>query len=288
MSKMINNELKKGGFLKQVQKDKYSMRLHVIGGQISAEQLLKIKEISEKFGKGYVHITSRQGIEIPFVDFNDIVIVKQELEKAGLSLGASGQRVRGVVACQGNSICNSGLIETSELAREIDTRYFNKDLPHKFKIGITGCKNNCLKAEENDLGIKGAAIVSWNADNCNFCGACKNVCKWNVIRINKTKKTLNFNEKKCENCGKCTKVCPRSCWSATYGYKVFIGGTFGKNIITGEQLVPIIMDKETLFEVIDTTIEYFAEFAKSKERLIHTIKRNGDDILKERLKCIVS
>jgi dissimilatory sulfite reductase (desulfoviridin) alpha/beta subunit len=35
----------------------------------------------------------------------------------------------------------------------MDRRYFGKELSHKFKIGITGCKNSCLKAEENDLGI---------------------------------------------------------------------------------------------------------------------------------------
>ena len=39
------------------------------------------------------------------------------------------------------------------LAKELDDRYFARELPHKFKFGITGCQNNCLKAEENDVGI---------------------------------------------------------------------------------------------------------------------------------------
>ena len=40
---------------------------------------------------------------------------------------------------------------------------FGHDLPHKFKFGVTGCQNNCLKAEENDVGIKGAIRVNWNS-----------------------------------------------------------------------------------------------------------------------------
>jgi dissimilatory sulfite reductase (desulfoviridin) alpha/beta subunit len=288
MDEHINDMLKQGGFLKQVQKGKYSVRLHIIGGQVSLEKLTQITKISEKFGLGYVHITSRQSIEIPFIDFKDIVPVKQELELAGLEIGVSGPNVRGIVACQGNSVCRYGLIDTSELACEIDGRYYGKVLPHKFKIGLTGCKNNCLKVEENDLGIKGAAIVSWNRGGCNFCGVCENVCNWHVIRIDKLEKTLVHNSDMCENCGKCVELCPKSCWSTVFGYKVFIGGSFGKNIVTGKQYTSIITDAKTLFHIIDAVIAYFAEFAKPKERLYFTLKRIGENVLKDRLTKIIN
>jgi len=41
-------ELKKGGFMKQVDKDRFSLRLRIVGGQIKAEQLAKVNEIAQK------------------------------------------------------------------------------------------------------------------------------------------------------------------------------------------------------------------------------------------------
>ena len=57
--------LKKGGFMRQKQKGMFSLRLQVIGGTLTAENLQVIYQVAEKFGKGYVHLTSRQGVEIP-------------------------------------------------------------------------------------------------------------------------------------------------------------------------------------------------------------------------------
>ena len=51
------------------------------------------------------------------------------------------------------------------LQKKLDERYFARELPHKFKFGVTGCQNNCLKAEENDVGIKGASIVEWGGSS---------------------------------------------------------------------------------------------------------------------------
>jgi sulfite reductase beta subunit-like hemoprotein len=43
--------LKKGGFMKQRQKDTFSLRLSVVGGQVTAEQLVAITEVANRFGK---------------------------------------------------------------------------------------------------------------------------------------------------------------------------------------------------------------------------------------------
>ena len=56
--------LKKGGFMRQKQKNHFSLRLSVVGGQVSASQLTAITKVAEKYGRGYIHLTSRQGIEM--------------------------------------------------------------------------------------------------------------------------------------------------------------------------------------------------------------------------------
>ena len=63
--------LKKGGFMRQKQKNNFSLRLAVVGGYLTAENLTKIAEVAEKYGDGHVHLTSRQGVEIPFINTSE-------------------------------------------------------------------------------------------------------------------------------------------------------------------------------------------------------------------------
>jgi anaerobic sulfite reductase subunit C len=287
MDELTYKELKKGGFMRQVQNEKFSLRLRSVGGQINANQLQKISEIAKKYGQGYIHLTSRQGIEIPFIDFKDINSVKGELATVGLEPGACGPRVRTITACQGNEICGSGLIETSNLAKELDAKYFAKDLPHKFKIGITGCRNNCLKAEENDLGIKGGLKPQWDTNSCTYCGVCKAVCPAKAIEINKKTNELKFDESQCIYCGKCVKSCPTDAWNGKNGYVTSLGGLYGNSIAFKKNLLPLITDKETLFKVIDITIEFFKENANAGERFRFTLDRVSIDKLKTKLEEVI-
>ena len=80
-------ELKKGGFMRQRQKDHFSMRLKSVGGHFTAAQLGTVQKVAEQYGKGYVHLTSRQGIEIPFIRLEDIDAVKKALHEGGVSVG---------------------------------------------------------------------------------------------------------------------------------------------------------------------------------------------------------
>ncbi|MCR4947333.1 MAG: 4Fe-4S binding protein [Lachnospiraceae bacterium] len=267
--------LKKGGFMKQKQKDHFSLRLSVVGGQVSAEQLAAITEVAEKYGHGYIHLTSRQGIEIPFIKLEDIDDVKEALAKGGAKPGVCGPRVRTITACQGAAVCPNGCIETEELAQELNDRYFGRELPHKFKFGITGCQNNCLKAEENDLGIKGGVEVEWKKDACINCGVCEKVCRSGAITIRD--KAIEIDREKCNYCGRCVFSCPTDAYETTPGFLVSFGGLFGNSINKGQEIIPFIKDKETLFRICDAALQFFDENAKSGERFKFTIDRIGKD-----------
>ena len=274
-------ELKKGGFMKQKQKGYGSLRLQVVGGNLTAENIRTVSEVAEKYGRGYVHMTSRQGIEIPFIKVEQLAEVKEALAKGGVKTGVCGPRVRTVTACQGSEICPSGCIDTYTLAQELDERYFGRELPHKFKFGVTGCQNNCLKAEENDVGIKGGMEVSYKQDACIGCGVCVKACRQGALSMVDGKIVLD--ESKCNKCARCVKSCPTDAWEGTPGYIVSFGGTFGNFVYKGEELVPIIKDKETLFRVTDAAIEFFEENAKPSERFRKTLERVGDEGLKEKV-----
>jgi dissimilatory sulfite reductase (desulfoviridin) alpha/beta subunit len=280
--------LKKGGFMRQIQKDTFSMRLKVVGGQMSSEQLDRISEVARKYGRGYVHFTSRQGVEVPFISLGDIEAVKKELSDGGVQVGVCGPRVRTVTACQGKAVCPSGAIETTALAEEMDARYFGKELPHKFKIGITGCRNNCLKAEENDMGIKGGLFPEWKETACTFCGVCEAVCPPGVVKVDQDQKTLSFEESGCVACGKCVKSCPSGAWEGRGGYLLSFGGMFGNEIQEGLSLLPLVFEKEQLFKAADAAIRFFETHGKPGERMGKTIKRVGQGPLKKALEEAVN
>lgn len=274
--------LKKGGFMRQKQKGYFSLRLQVVGGNLTAENIKTVSEVAEKYGHGYVHMTSRQGIEIPFIRFEDIEEVKAELAKGGVKPGVCGPRVRTVTACQGEAICPSGCIDTYELAQELDKRYFGRELPHKFKFGVTGCQNNCLKAEENDLGIKGGMVVTYDKPACINCGVCVKACREGALTA--TEDGIVLDAEKCNNCGRCVKSCPVDAWKGESGYIVSFGGLFGNKIYKGESIVPIIKDKETLFRVADAAVKFFEDNAKAGERFRFTLQRVGEDKFEQVIK----
>lgn len=283
MAEVDYKALKKAGLMRQVQKNNFSMRLRAVGGRVNGEQLQKIKEVADKYGQGYIHLTSRQGIEIPFIRLADIEAVTAELAQAGVLLGACGPRVRTITACQGAAICPDGLIDTAELAADLDERFGGREVPHKFKFGITGCRNNCLKAEENDLGFKGGLQPEWSEKNCNFCGLCEAVCQATAIKVDKATRELAFEQEKCIYCGKCARGCPVAAWTGKSGYILSFGGLFGNRIATGVELLPIIFEKEKLFPVVEKTLAFFSKYGRAGERFRDTVDRVGWDAFKKEL-----
>lgn len=148
-------QLRARGVMQQADASRFTFRLGSPGGAIPAETLSTIAELAGRFGSGRVHLTTRQGVEIPDVPDRQVQALCDALGEAGIGHGTSGPVVRGVVACPGLR-CRFGLIDTQKLARTIQQHLASRGpLPHKFKIALTGCANRCAKPQENDLGLTG-------------------------------------------------------------------------------------------------------------------------------------
>ncbi len=148
-------ELKAQAMMIEKGGERFSVRLSVIGGHLEAAQLRTAADLAERFGAGCVHLTTRQGVEIPHVAFENLAPLRAALDEAGLKLAAAGRCVRGIVACPG-TYCMHGAVDSQGLAQRLHARIGTRaGLPHKFKIAIAGCLNGCTKPLENDLGIAG-------------------------------------------------------------------------------------------------------------------------------------
>lgn len=274
--------LKKVGIIKQKQKDLFAMRLHVVGGDLTAEQLRRIADVAIRYGKGGVHFSTRQGVEIHNVSYENLQKARQELASAGIQMGACGPRIRIIVACPGSATCRWGLIETKEIAGELDKRCFRKETPHKFKISVTGCPNNCAKATENDVGVMGGVLPRWSGEACTRCDLCIHACPTNAI--DKKGEDYSLNRDACILCGICIAVCPTSSWVADkQGYSLFLGGTMGKRPRLGTKIKELINNEEELYGLIEGAIGFFKKHGKEKERFGHLIDRIGLDKLRSEI-----
>ena len=67
-----------------------------------------------------------------------------------------------------------GNYNTAAFAKRIEKAIFPNDL--HFKIALTGCANDCIKARMHDFGIIGMTEPQYDPNRCVSCGACIKGC----------------------------------------------------------------------------------------------------------------
>jgi NAD(P)H-nitrite reductase large subunit len=150
---MAEDLLEKGAIL---QRDKvtYAIAPHIPGGIITDFNLLrKIADVAEKYGVKAIKLTSATRFALVGLEAADLDGVWQEL---GLAPGAAiGLCVRSVKICPGTTFCRIGMQDAVGVGLKLDDKYHGMELPYKFKIGVSGCPNNCSEASVKDLGLVG-------------------------------------------------------------------------------------------------------------------------------------
>lgn len=148
MNKMDINtkKIKKNAFRVTKVRGFTASRVRVPGGHLNAEILEKVAKIAREYGNGTVHITSRQGFEIPGIPYELIPKINEDLQPIIDALninqpvrgeGYSASGTRNVTACIGNRVCPYACYDTTAFAQRIEKAIFPHDL--HFKIALTGC-----------------------------------------------------------------------------------------------------------------------------------------------------
>jgi len=278
------------GMIRQKQHDYYFLRLKVVAGDLTATQMACIALLAERYGRGVVHLSTRQGIEIHHVHHDNLESARRVLEVSGIQMGASGNTVRVIVACPGEATCKWGVMDTKKIAKELDRRFFNQAAPSKFKMAVTGCANNCTKANENDIGVRGAIEPEWVSTSCCDCQLCVKVCPAKAIErresgSNGTRAfSYTINRDRCINCSVCTQHCSGEAWViGRKGYTLFIGGTMGKIPRFATVLKRMIQSEEELWDLIQKALDCHRKHGRKKERFGHMIDRIGIEQVREEI-----
>lgn len=276
------------GFLRdKTTADKFNARVITRNGKITAEETRTIAEAAEMYGSGEVTMTSRLTMEIQGVPFDNIDAIREYLMHAGLETGGTGSKVRPVVSCKGTT-CQYGLADTFALSEEIHERFYHGysgvKLPHKFKIAVGGCPNNCVKPDLNDIGIIGQRIPQEDLEKCKGCKVCQVVdsCPIQIAKVEDGK--IVIDDDACNHCGRCIGKCPfKVIEDYEDGYRIYIGGRWGKKAAAGKYLDKVFTEKEEALDVIEKAILLFREQGITGERFADTISRIGFEDVQEQL-----
>ena len=281
--------LKGRGYILTNDGEHFIARIITIDGLLNSEEMAVVSEAARKFGDGRVAMTTRLTVEAQGITYENIEPFNEFIAKVGLYTGGTGSRVRPIVACKG-TVCVHGLINTQELAREIHEQFYkgwyDVKLPHKFKIGIGGCPNNCIKPGLNDFGIMGQEVPEYDPDDCSGCKKCAVVEKCPVKAAHLDEDgIMQIDRDACNNCGKCIGACNFDTVSLKkVGYKIIVGGYWGKRQHPG-YVIDEIYTKEEVFEMIERSILLYREQGKTGERFGMFIDRIGLDNFTAQLKA---
>ena len=288
---MLTNEqitsVKGRGFLRNRGTVCFSGRIVTVAGLFTPDQLHAIAECSEKYGNGKVIFTARLAAEIVGIPFDKIPEAEAFMAERGLYFGGTGAKVRPITACKGTT-CVYGNIDTQALAKVIYDKFYigmrDVKLPHKFKIGVGGCPNSCMKPSLNDVGVEGCRAFSFDSELCRGCKKCAvaESCPTKAVSVVNGKAVIDTS--KCTSCGVCVGKCPFGAVpkEAASVCRIFVGGTWGKTQRMGT-LLNSVYSADEVPSVIEKVMLWYKENGYVKERLGATVDRIGTDALEAAL-----
>ena len=266
--------------------DVFNVRVITRNGKITTAEHRTIADAADKFGSGEVAMTTRLSLEIQGVKYENIPALVAFLEERGLSTGGTGTLVRPVVSCKGTT-CVFGLCDTYGLSEKIHEKFYvgyhGVKLPHKFKIAVGGCPNNCVKPSLNDVGIIGQKMPVVDAEKCRGCKTCQVSKSCPVKAASVVDGKVYMDPEACNRCGRCDGKCPFGAISYIPGFRVYIGGRWGKKMAHGVPLTRLFTSEDEVLEVVEKAICLFRDEGIAGERFADTIVRLGFDYVNQKL-----
>jgi ferredoxin-nitrite reductase len=148
--------------------DAFMLRIKVPGGRLDAAQAEVIGAIADEFARGpapnpafgdaYLDITTRQDIQLHWVRIAAVPEIWSRLEAVGMTtVQACGDSARNVLCCPVSGLDADELLDAHPVAQAVSDFFTGNreyaNLPRKFKLSVTGCREDCAQAEINDIGL---------------------------------------------------------------------------------------------------------------------------------------
>ncbi len=140
------------------------VRIKIPFGGMSANQLRRVAELADRYATGVGHVTTRQDIQLHFVELKEVPTIMRGLAEVGLTTReACANTVRNVTACHLAGVCQGEVFDVTPYAKTVAYHLLrnplNQSLPRKFKIAFSGCKTDCALTPIHDVGLLAAKRV---------------------------------------------------------------------------------------------------------------------------------
>jgi ferredoxin-nitrite reductase len=153
-----------GLFFRKQTPGHFMLRLRMTGGAANSRQFRVIADLCDEYGKGFCDFTTRQQIQLRWFGIGDVPEMWERLAAVGLHSKQTGMdNVRGLVGCPLAGVSANELFDARPAAcaftdHILDNKAFT-NLPRKFNVTITGCRENCCHAETQDLALVPASFA---------------------------------------------------------------------------------------------------------------------------------
>src|SRR6266516_2820901 len=138
----------------------FMLRIKLPAGHMTPAQLRAIGEVSNLYGKGDGELSTRQCVQLHWLELAELPNVFADLAAAGITTaGGCGDTVRNITGCPVAGLDAHELFDCTELVAEVaDFFYGNPDftnLPRKHKYTIASCADRCNAPEINCVSLIG-------------------------------------------------------------------------------------------------------------------------------------
>jgi ferredoxin-nitrite reductase len=152
-----------GLFYAAPSQDAFMLRLRLPGGIVLAHQATGLADIAERFGGGYLDITSRANLQIREIGAAHPIDVLTAIDELGLtSRGAGADNIRNLTGSPAAGIDPDELIDTRPLTRALYHHILNHrelyGLPRKFNIAFDGGGRLAVLEDTNDIGFAAVRV----------------------------------------------------------------------------------------------------------------------------------
>ncbi len=146
------------GVYEQRDNDTYMVRTRIPSGAVTLSQLQKISELAKKYSRGYIHFTTRQGVQFHKVTLDDTANIMEELLEVGIvTKGTGGNTARGIGCSPLSGVSKDDVFDVTPFALATTEFALNNptifNLPRKYKIAFANSPEDTGNATIADLGF---------------------------------------------------------------------------------------------------------------------------------------
>src|SRR5256885_727023 len=139
----------------------FMLRVKIPNGVLSAAKLRTIGEVSNRYGRGDAELTTRQCIQLHWLELAALPDVFADLEASGItSAGGCGDTVRNITGCPVSGLAADELFDSTPVVEAATAEFYGNqewaNLPRKHKYSIASCPDRCNAPEINCVSLVGA------------------------------------------------------------------------------------------------------------------------------------